>query len=67
MPRHCERDGNTENCDIEITPEMLESGMAEYKGRWCDLADADDNAARDMLSAAFRSMFEAKMKCVCED
>lgn len=42
--------------EIEVTPEMIEAGMWEYDSRWRGLRDADDDAAREMLTAAFRSM-----------
>jgi hypothetical protein len=42
--------------EIEITPEMIEAGMIEYNRRWCWLADADDDVAREMLRAAYLAM-----------
>lgn len=42
--------------EIEITPEMIEAGMIEYNRRWCGLADADDDVAREMVRAAYLAM-----------
>lgn len=42
--------------EIEVTPEMIEAGMSEYNKRWCGLADADDDVAREMLMAAYLAM-----------
>ena len=42
--------------EIEITPEMIEAGMVEYNKRWCGLADADDDTAREMLRASYLAM-----------
>jgi hypothetical protein len=43
--------------EIEITPKMVEAGMDEYAARWCGLRDADDDVAREMITAAFRAMY----------
>ena len=53
---HCERDNDVDDCEIEITEEMIEAGMTEYGARWRGLRDADDDVARDMLVAAYRAM-----------
>jgi hypothetical protein len=42
--------------EIEITSEMVEAGMIEYNRCWCGLADADDDVARGMLTAAYQAM-----------
>jgi len=54
---HYERNNGPEDCEIEITPEMIEAGMHEYNGRWLGLVEADDNAAREMLREAFKAMY----------
>jgi hypothetical protein len=50
---------SNEDTIIEITPEMMSAGMHEYSIRWPDLCDADDDAAREMLIAAYRAMYLA--------
>lgn len=42
--------------EIKVTPEMIEAGMKEYSARWVDLCDADEEAAKEMLIAAYRVM-----------
>lgn len=46
--------------EIEVTPEMIEAGMREYGARWLGLRDADDDIAREMLTAAYRAMFRSQ-------
>jgi hypothetical protein len=48
--------------EIEITPEMIEAGMREYGSRWLGLRDSDDETAREMLAAAYRSMHSARLR-----
>jgi hypothetical protein len=47
----------TESDEIEVTPEMIDAGMLEYDSRWLGLCDADDDIAREMLTAAYKSMY----------
>ena len=46
--------------DIEITPAMIEAGMGEYGSVWCDLRDADDDVACEMLRAAYVAMYRLR-------
>lgn len=48
--------------EIEITPEMIAAGMREYGSRWLGLRAADDDVAKEMLTAAFRVMFLSRPK-----
>ena len=43
--------------EIEITPEMIEAGMEEYRAHWPGLRDADEGVAVDMLRSAFKAMY----------
>jgi hypothetical protein len=49
---HCERDDATENCGIEITPEMIEAGateLASYSHGWESLEDGAERIFRAMV------------------
>jgi hypothetical protein len=46
--------------EIEVTVEMVDTGMNEYASRWSDLRDADDDAAREMLIEAYRAMYRLR-------
>jgi hypothetical protein len=46
--------------EIEVTPEMIEAGMREYSTRWLGLRDANDDIAREMVTALFISMLRSR-------
>lgn len=46
--------------EIEITPEMMEAGMAAYVGYWIGCRDADDDREREMVQEVFRAMLRAR-------
>jgi hypothetical protein len=56
-----------EHGEIEVTSEMTEAGMWQYSSRWLGLCDADDDVAREMLSAAYRAMYRLRPRCRGED
>jgi hypothetical protein len=43
---HCERDDDPENCAIEITPEMIEAGVAQLLGFNRDFESEEDAVMR---------------------
>lgn len=43
-------------CEIEVTPEMIEAGVEEYRGHWLGLRDSDEAIARDMVCDVYRAM-----------
>jgi hypothetical protein len=53
---HCERDNGAEDCEIEITPEMILAGAEEVERRSFDLACDPSFQSRSEISVKIHEM-----------
>jgi hypothetical protein len=54
---YCERDDDRENCEIEITPEMIDAGLTALYAYNPDTSDGI-NTVREIISAALAIHFQ---------